>query len=96
MAITSTKTANPYKVTGTTETDTEISANPLWIQGFTWADVTTAGHKISLVDKAGNTVYLNTANGAGNHEKEYPFGLPVAGLHCDDMDSGTLLIYLKP
>ncbi|NIP53941.1 MAG: hypothetical protein GWN00_12525 [Aliifodinibius sp.] len=96
MALTVAKTANPYKVTGTTATDTEITANPVWVQGFTWADVTTAGDKLSLTDKAGNTVYLNTASGAGNEEKEYPFGLPCAGLRCDDMDSGTLLVYLKP
>lgn len=96
MAITTSKVANPYKVTGTTATDTEVSADPLWIQCFTWADVTTAGDKLSLTDKATNEIWDITADRAGNHKQEYPMGLPVAGLRCDDMDSGKLFIYLKP
>jgi len=96
MPITISKVANPYKVTGTTETDTSISTDPHWIQGFTWADVTTATDKLSLTDKAGNEIWDITADRSGNHIQYYPLGLPVAGLNCDDMDSGKLLIYLKP
>lgn len=101
MAITSATTANPYKITGTTATTTSVTTNIVWIQKIVWDGVTTAGHILSLSDKAGNTLYTATADAPGSSGKvrysdEWPLGLPVSGIQCDDMDSGTLFIYLKP
>lgn len=95
MALTITKTANPYKVTGTTATDAEITSETVWIQKIIWYNVTAAADLLSLVDKAGNTLLALTCDGASNYTCDFPMGLAVSGIHCDDMDSGSLLIYLK-
>lgn len=96
---TSTTIANPIKITGTTGTAEVITANTVMVQKIVWSGVTTAGHKLSITDTAGNqiakmTVDLPGAAGLLMAECTFPVPHPCVGLKVDDMDSGEVLIYI--
>ena len=94
MALTITASTNPIKVTGTTNTSTKILDGPVFLKSIYWEQPTTTGHKMALQDKAGGDViemYCLTQN----KDMEKDLDIHVHGLYCDDLDSGTLFIYLN-
>lgn len=93
--------ANPYKITGgAVSTSTKITDETVIIQRILWYGATTAGHLLSVTDKAGNTLYKCSADAPGSsgvltYSDDFPLGLAVSGIYCDDMDSGELYVYVK-
>ena len=93
--------ANPYKITGgAVSSSTKITNEIVTVQAIVWYNVTTAGHLLHVLDKAGNTLYKCSAdapgtNGVLTYSVTFPLGLTASGLYCSDMDSGELYIYVK-
>ena len=90
---------NPIIVTGTTDAKAAIesSGNEWLISGLYWKQATTDGHKLALQDKNDKEIFEFEAEADGSSQ-EKRFDPPVSamgGIYCDDMDSGTLYIYIK-
>lgn len=78
----------------------KVTDESVIIQKIVWSGITTAGHLLSLIDKGGNTLYKCSADAPGasgilKYSNEFPLGLTVRGIYCDDLDSGEVFIYLK-
>ena len=94
MSLTVIAETNPIKVTGTTASRQRILAGPALIRFIKWYNPTTVGHLLALQDENGDNIiecYCDTANVSQTE----PVFLDLDGLLCDDMDSGTLYIYLR-
>lgn len=94
MALTVVNTTNPIKVTGTTAIDTKILGQLVFIKFIKWYKPTTIGHLCHITDEDGNTIaklYCDTVDVS----KIEPIFLTVDHIHCDDLDSGELYIYIK-
>lgn len=98
MALTVTSTGNPIKVTGDTAASAAITDSDVAIKKILWVGATTDGHKLSLTDKNGYQIYearMATTNLTESISETFGTpGLLSAGIYCDDMDSGTLYIYI--
>jgi hypothetical protein len=99
MALTVTH-ENPIVVTGTTSASAAIETGGTWyIVGVYWLNPTNSGHKLALQDGNGKELfefYCQTGN--SSQDKTWPNGAELIaknGIYCDDMDSGTLYIYVK-
>ena len=94
MALTTDTTGNPIKVTGTASSDETITDVLAFVKWIYWYKPTTAGHLINITDKHGNTIvpgYCET----DNESQWLPIYSTCDGIHCDNMDSGALYIYIK-
>jgi hypothetical protein len=85
---------NPITVTGTTATDQEIRGDFVSLKFVYWYNPTTAGHLCNLVDSNGDIIIPMRAV-TDNDTQMWPIFRRCEGIHCDDMDSGTLLLYLR-
>ena len=85
---------NPLKVTGTTSTSQAITTDNVGLKFVYWYNPTTSGHLCNLVDSAGDPILPMRANSA-NDTQMWPVFKYVDGIYCDDMDSGTLYLYLR-
>ena len=95
MALTTVSNeANPIKCTGTASADEEIKSGLTFINFVYWYNPTTAGHLLSLIDQNGNDIVVARCETDGESQL-LPVGVKADGLHCDDMDSGTLYIYIR-
>lgn len=97
MALTvENKNVNRIKVTGTTSTDQEIVAggDTVGLKFIYWYNPTKTGHLCNLVDSNGVEIFPMRAAFAGDSQQWAIFEY-VNGIHCDDMDSGTLYILLR-
>jgi hypothetical protein len=98
MALTVTENGRVIQVTGTTAVSQVVSASNVKITKIIWNAPTADGHKLSMTDVDGNTIFLNEAdtNFLGtNLSEDFPHpGIISNGIYIDDMDSGTVLIYL--
>ena len=57
MAIKAVTTGNPYKITGTTNTNDKVTDNPnTYIKFIYWYNPTTVGHLLSVKDQEGNEI----------------------------------------
>ena len=92
MSLTVIDTATPIKVTGTTSADTEIRPDMTYVKFVYWYKPTTVGHLLTLKDSAGNELVQGYCENA-NESQWFPVFLTCNGIHCDDMDSGSLYIY---
>ena len=93
MPLTVSNNVNPIKCTGTTAADTEILGRPTYIKFIYWYNPTTAGDLLALKDPEGTEIVV--ARCETNGESQWlPVFLRFDGIHCDDMDSGTLYIYI--
>jgi hypothetical protein len=97
MAITATGD-NPIVVTGTTAASDDIKSSGNWvISKLYWLQPTTQAHKLALQDGNGRELfefYCQTAN--SSQAFDFPNGLSAQnGIYSDDMDSGTLYIYIQ-
>jgi len=93
MPLTTVNTITPIKVTGTTAADTEILGVPVYIKFIYWYKPATAGHLLSLVDKSGNDIVVGRCE-TDDESQWFPIYTKFDAIHCDDMDSGTLYIYI--
>ena len=97
MATTTVRTTSVIKITGTTAAAEEVTPNDVIIKKIVWYAATTNAHKLSLTDKNGVTIYLAqmaTTALTENIEADFPGGLNAQGISVDDLDSGTVLIYI--
>ena len=95
MAITAAQN-NPIIVTGTTSTSDDITDDNITISALYWLRPTAQGHKLALQDKNGlELIEFYCDNDNESLSMTFPNGgLHVQGLYSDDMDSGTLYIYV--
>lgn len=96
MALTIDKTGNPIRVTGTTDTDAEIYApsNALaFVREVSVWGFTSQGHKAVFKDEHGKYIAELIASAANANETQRVYSA-YQSIHCDDLDSGTVLIYL--
>ena len=96
MGVTATGT-NPIVVTGTTGTSDDITDDNIQIIGLYWLQPTAQGNKLALQDKNGVekwAFYCDDAN-SSQHAILPEGGLYSQGLYSDDMDSGTLYVFVK-
>ena len=94
MPLTIDSTGNPIKVTGTTAAREEIFAGPGLIRFIRWYNPTTIGDLLELKDKGGNDIIILRCEKASQTQTE-PVFLNTHGIISDNMDSGTLYIYMK-
>jgi hypothetical protein len=95
MALTvSEGTGNPIKVTGTATSDETILTGTRGLKFVYWYNPTTTGHLCNLIDVNGNPIIPMRAN-SNNDTQIWPIFKYVEEIHCDDMDSGTLYLYLR-
>ncbi len=94
MALTVVNTTNPIKVTGTTATDTEILGMQVFIKFIKWYKPTSIGDLCHITDEDGNTIAKLYCDKADVSQIE-PIFLLVDHIHCDDLDSGEVYIYIK-
>lgn len=92
MALTTDKEQNIIKVTGDTNTSTEVFADLVFIKHVYWYNPTTAGHLLAIKDKNGKDIILMRCE-SNNQSQVWPIITKVNGIYIDDMDSGTLYIY---
>jgi len=94
MALTTVENnINPIKCTGTTAADEEIFGNPVYIKFIYWYAPTTKGDLLSLKDSEGNDIIVACCETDGESQW-LPVFTRFKNIHCDDMDSGTLYIYI--
>lgn len=84
---------NPIKCTGTNDAKQEIYGNPCFIRFIYWYNPTTAGQLLSIIDE--NDVDIMVAKCEADGESQFlPVYTYVKSIYCNDMDSGTLYIYI--
>ena len=99
MAIVVTnKSGSPIKVTGTTNTHDEIlfptQGVGVFIRRVYWYVPATAGHLLALKTKDGSDILLMRCE-ADSISQSVQLESYFPNIYCDDMDSGTLYIYIK-
>lgn len=93
MAITVTGAINPVVVTGTTAESAAIISDRVHVKGFYWYNPTTAGDLLTLKDEFGTTI-LPLRCEADGQSQFFSLDCWFHGILTDDMDSGTLYIYI--
>jgi len=94
MSLTTDANSNPIKVTGTTATSESISTRNTFIKFVYWYQPTTKGHLLSLKDTVGNIITKGYCE-AANESQYLPVYGSFKGISCDDLDSGSLYIYIR-
>lgn len=94
MGLTIVSDTNPIKVTGDTTARELILAGPALIRFVRWYKPTSIGDLIELKDSNGDDIIILRCEKASQTQTE-PVFLNVDAIVCDNMDSGTLYIYLK-
>lgn len=94
MPLTVSNEVNPIKVTGTTASSTVIYTGKAFIKAVRWYNPTTEGHLCNLTNTDGNII-LSMRAGSDNETQYVPLYYSSDGIKCDDLDSGTLYIYLR-
>ena len=94
MAITPDITANPFLVSGTTNTNDTITDGRTFIKYVYWYNPTTAGHLMTLTDKSAKEIVTLRCE-SPNESQVFPLWTAWDGIHCTDMDSGALKIYVS-
>jgi len=86
------------KVTGTTDESGLINAGVTYIRGVYWYSPTDAAHLLNLVDGDGGPIITMIGDSDGDtnpNSQQWIIDHVFDGIYCDDMDSGTLFIYLR-
>jgi len=92
MPLTTDKTVNPIKVTGTTSSDTEVFGEPIFVKFLYWYKPTTAGHLLALKTKTGSDIAPLRCE-VDDESQIIPIFTEFKNIHIDDMDSGALYIF---
>lgn len=85
---------NPVKVTGTTSVNQQIMGGVPKVKFIYWFNPTTEGHLCTLKDVNGYDIIPMRAN-TENDTQMWTILTNVREIWCDDMDSGTLYIYIR-
>ena len=85
---------NPLKVTGTTSVSQLIHDGNVGLKFVYWYNPTSTGHLCNLIDQNGDPIIPMRAISA-NDTQMWPIFKYVDSIYCDDMDSGTLYLYLR-
>jgi len=93
MAITAVAN-NPIVVTGTTNTNDLVFANPVFIKFVYWYNPTTEGHLLSLKDENGRVIVPGRCE-SNNKSQWFPIFTHHTNIYCDDLDSGAVYIYIR-
>jgi len=93
LTIANTETGR-IKVTGTTATNQAIYADYVGVKFVYWFKPSRGGHLCTLKDVNGVEIMEMNAL-ADNDTQMWPVYKMVEGVYCDNMDSGTLYIYLR-
>jgi len=97
MALTIVGT-NILKVTGTTAAAQKVyersDGSGVRVKAVYWYNITAAGDKLNLIDSKGNDIIPIIAE-ANASSLFFPIDTFVPDIYCDDMDSGTLYIYIR-
>jgi hypothetical protein len=94
MALTVDETRNPIKVTGTTAATEEITNRIAFIKFIYWYNPTTAGDLCVLQDKEGAEIIAMRCE-TDAESQMWPLWATFHGLQSDNVDSGTLYIYIS-
>ena len=94
MSLTTNKNGNPIVVTGTASTDETIATGQIYVRWVYWYQPSTAGHLLNLIDAQGAVVLVAYCEKA-NQSQWLPVYKTCDGIHCDNMDSGSLYIYIR-
>jgi len=96
MALTTDKLGSPVKITGTTDTSTEIFGPypKVFVKWVYWYNVTAAGNLCSIIDHNGRDLIVMRGRRA-NDVQCWPIMQLCEGVYVDDLDSGTLYIYVR-
>lgn len=94
VALTVVDTTNPIKVTGTTTARELITDMPAIIRFIRWYNPTAPGDLLELKDINGEDIIILRCEKA-NQTMVEPIFLNTNGIISDNMDSGTLYIYLR-
>lgn len=94
MALTVDATLNRIKVTGTTETSTQVFGDHIFVKHIYWYNPTTAGDLVSIKDKNGKDIMPLRCE-SDNQSQIWPIIMMCDQIHIDDMDSGTLYFYTR-
>jgi len=94
MALTVSKEGNPIKVTGTTSSAEAIITKKSYVKFIYWLKPSTEGHLLTLKNKDGGEIAALRCE-TDDESQVFPIVSQVPDLYCDDMDSGTLYIYIK-
>ena len=87
---------NPLVVTGTATSREEIYPGNVYVKFALWYKPTTIGHLVALQNARGEEITHRYCD-AANESQDVPIFNRCDGIYCDDMDSGTLFIYIgKP
>lgn len=93
MALTIVRVGTPIKVTGTTAADQEILNRPAYIKFVYWYNPTTAGDLFVLKNQDGQEILAGRCETDGESQW-LPVYTRFNGIRSDDVDSGTLYIYI--
>jgi len=89
---------NPIIVTGTTAANTKVIdkglAGAVFIKFVYWYNPTNINDLVSLKDANGRVILLLRCEVA-NESQWAPLWSSFQNIYCDDMDSGTLYIYIR-
>ena len=94
MALTVVDTGTPIKVTGTTAADQVILDALAYIKFVYWYNPTTAGDLFILKDNSGQEILVGQCETDGESQW-MPVYTMYNGIRSDDVDSGTLYIYIS-
>ena len=85
---------NPIVVTGTTSTAQVITDDIIFIRYVYWFNPTSLGDLVNLINRNGDVVIPIRCE-TSTYSQWFTLEVVADGLYCDDMDSGTLLIYTR-
>ena len=94
MPLTVDNLGSPIIVTGTTEADTEILSDNgiVHIRTIYWYNPVSSAHLCNVTDGNGRVILPMYA--AANVSQYFDINYSYFGIRCDNLDSGTLYIYI--
>ena len=87
-----------YKITGTTDTSSTITEDHVYIRSVYWYGPSNAAHLVNLIDKEGGPIITMSGDSTGDsspNSQQWHIEHTFEGIYCNDMDSGTLFIYVR-
>ena len=97
LAVTD-KDSSCIKVTGDTATSAKIIDRLVFVKSIIWYLPTNAAHLVNLIDKNGGPIITMIADANGDtaaETQQWTINSQFEGIYSDDMDSGTLFIYVR-
>ena len=93
MALIIKKDKTPIRVDGTASAKTLVISRNVEILWIYWYQPTTVAHLLEITDGDGHPIALGYCENA-NESQWFPIKARYNDIYINDMDSGTVLIYL--